>query len=129
MLLIFGLLIVARRIEVGLDKPIDPNQLLSFYGKLCDCKRGTQLALISSYTRSIDCKDKTDFLNYYNSHTRRLEQKWICVNKPKPLPVLPNGQCSNNCSFVDKMHASCYSTFTTCLRDNQLYFIAIPIRK
>lgn len=125
MLLVLGLLLVPQGVEAGL--PVDRLTLLTtLYGQPCDFGGGTQSTPLSQYTQSVDCGDKNAFLQYFSSPTGGTSQHWKCVNKPKPLPPLSDGQCPSNCSFVDQMRASCYSSLSTCLKDRQPYFWALP---
>lgn len=117
-------------VEAGFDQPTDRLTLLtSIYGKPCQhCKNnrnGPMTLKGGRSTYNVDCGGQTTVLTQSMS-TTGMQGWWTCADKPKPIPIGPNGTCPANCNMVREMHSDCYTKVATYTIQGKKYFTAIP---
>lgn len=70
----------------------------------------------NTYTRMIDCTDRTAYLAYRHTATGISKQSWKCIRKPRVIP--PNGDqpgpCPTDCKYLEALHSTCYSSTQQC---------------
>ncbi|XP_072483817.1 uncharacterized protein [Notamacropus eugenii] len=65
----------------GFQSP-DPEALShTLFGSPCDCSGGTVTVRPNTYTRMIDCTDRTAYLAYHHTATGISKQTWKCERK------------------------------------------------
>ena len=116
----------------GFEQPTDRLTFLTgIYGKPCQSCRGNHngpLTLSSGSSFMVDCGNQIATLQWSASLTSGAQGWWVCRDKPKPIPVGPNGTLPAKCNFVSQMHSGCYNLITTCFYKGHKYFTAIPYK-
>ncbi|XP_072456377.1 uncharacterized protein [Notamacropus eugenii] len=115
-MIILAFLLLLHGSHGGLQSP-DPAALSrTLFGSPCDCGRGTVTVRPNTYTRMIDCTDRTAYLAYHHMATGISKQTWKCVRKPRVIP--PNGDqpgpCPTDCKYLEALHSTCYSSTQQC---------------
>lgn len=137
----------------GFGPPVSREQLYrQLYGNPCDCPGGTvpsgylrahteepapQGQVDLAYLASTDCGNKVAYLAYNPNIKGGFglgidETQWTCTNKPRIIPPIAGlpPPCPSECSYVDQMHSSCYTTTQICTgSDNQTYLTAMLLRR
>ncbi|XP_072510569.1 uncharacterized protein [Notamacropus eugenii] len=113
---ILAFLLLLHGSHGGFQSP-DPEALSrTLFGSPCDCGGGTVTVRPNTYTRMIDCTDRTAYLAYRHTAIGISKQTWKCVRKPRVIP--PNGDqpgpCPTDCKYLEALHSTCYSSTQQC---------------
>ncbi|XP_072472296.1 uncharacterized protein [Notamacropus eugenii] len=84
---ILAFLLLLHGSHGGFQSP-DPEALSrTLFGSPCDCGGGTVTARPKTYTRMIDCTDRTAYLAYRHTATGISKQTWKCIEASLKSPI------------------------------------------
>ncbi|XP_072471813.1 syncytin-1-like [Notamacropus eugenii] len=113
---ILAFLLLLHGSHGGFQSPNPAALSRTLFGSPCDCGGGVVTVRPNTYTRTIDCTDRTAYLAYRHTATGISKQSWECVRKPRVIP--PNGDqpgpCPTDCKYLEALHSTCYSSTQQC---------------
>ncbi|XP_062961872.1 syncytin-1-like [Cynocephalus volans] len=119
---LLALLSYAFCVQAGFQPPPSREELYKvLFGNPCDCKGGTVFRTPSAYTSQVDCNTKVAYIATSYTWSGATKPEWVCKNKPTIIPTVQGrpGPCPKNCTFLQSVHSTCYSSTQTCTDHTQ----------